>query len=53
MKCVLIIKRNNIDLLSKDEIIWINNYHKKVFERLSRYFSGDELNWLSLKTKEL
>ena len=43
----------DLNLLSIDEINWINAYHKKVFKRLSVYLEGDSLEWLRLKTREL
>ena len=43
----------DLNLLSLDEINWINTYHKKVFERLSIHLEGNSLEWLTLKTKEL
>lgn len=33
-------------LLSKEEELWINNYHAKVFKTLKKYLSHQELNWL-------
>lgn len=36
----------NIDLLSKKEIIWLNQYHQEVEERLSPFLSTEEKRWL-------
>ncbi len=33
-------------LLSKEEELWINNYHAKVFKTLKKYLSHQESNWL-------
>ena len=33
-------------LLTKEEELWINNYHSKVFKTLKKYLSHQELNWL-------
>lgn len=40
-------------LLEKEEIDWINIYHKKVFEALSPFLDEDIKNWLKKKTKEM
>ena len=36
----------NTKLLSKNEIKWINNYHKKVFKNLNKFLSLNEKNYL-------
>lgn len=41
------------DLLSNDEISWLNNYHKTVYNKLSPHLSREEREWLSIKTKEI
>lgn len=33
--------------LQKDEIHWLNQYHQRVYERLSPYFNDEEKVWLS------
>ncbi len=43
----------NVDLLTDDEIKWLNNYHKKVFDKISPFLSNDEKRWLEDKTKSL
>jgi len=43
----------NIDRLNKDEIDWINNYHKKVNEVLSPFLNENEKEWLDSKTKKI
>jgi len=40
-------------LLEKEEIDWINTYHKKVFEVLSPLLDEDLKNWLKEKTREM
>ena len=42
-----------VNLLTKDEIDWVNNYHNKVYENLNKYLDEDERNWLYLVTKPL
>ena len=36
----------NKNLLSKNEIYWINNYHKKVFKKLNKFLPLKEKNYL-------
>ena len=33
-------------LLNKKEILWLNSYHKKVYQTLKRYMDKKELNFL-------
>ena len=49
------IDRNLIDkeLLTKEEIIWINGYHARVFHLLSDYLNTEEREWLSESTKPI
>ncbi|HBL07358.1 MAG TPA: peptidase M24, partial [Clostridium sp.] len=43
----------NISLLNEDEKSWLNDYHKKVLEKLSPYLLEDEVLWLRNATKEI
>lgn len=49
------IDRNLVDLklLTAAELEWLNDYHAMVYDRLSAYLSGAELEWLKQKTKPL
>jgi Xaa-Pro aminopeptidase len=49
------IDTNLIDntILTKDEIDWVNNYHKKVYDTLSAKVSLEVFDWLSEKTMPL
>jgi Xaa-Pro aminopeptidase len=40
-------------LLNKDEIEWINNYHKRVYTELNAFLSPDEQAWLREATAPL
>lgn len=40
-------------LLTKDEIKWLNNYHKMVFKKLKKYLTEEEKAWLKRKTKAI
>lgn len=39
------------EMLTKDEISWLNNYHQYVYDRLSPSLSVEEKDWLKDKTK--
>ena len=38
------------NLLEKNQIRWINNYHCKLYKKISPYLSNEEKSWLKLKT---
>ena len=39
--------------LNPDDVKQLNAYHKMVFEKLSPYFEGEELEWLGEVTREI
>lgn len=39
--------------LNKDEIKLLNKYHKQVYDNISPYFEGNELEWLKEATAEI
>lgn len=41
------------ELMTSDEINWLNNYHKETFEKLSPFLNEDEKRWLSKATEQL
>lgn len=41
------------DLLTEDERVWINSYHREVLERLSPYLNREEVLWLEERTREI
>ena len=41
------------ELMSDRELKWLNDYHSKVYETLSPYFSGEELKWLREVTAKI
>ena len=43
----------NKALLSDEEIEFINNYNKRVFQTISPYLDGDEIDYLKNRTKEI
>lgn len=47
-------KRNiNVDLLTRPELAWLNDYHQKVWHDLSPLVEGDTLEWLRQSTTPL
>ena len=43
----------DVEMLTEDEIQWLDNYHKMVFHRLSPHIDGDDVAWLREATKPL
>jgi Xaa-Pro aminopeptidase len=43
----------DVELMTDDEILWLNNYHKKVYESLAPKLGEDEREWLSQKCAKL
>ncbi|MCK8079213.1 aminopeptidase P family protein [Vibrio sp. 1CM2L] len=47
-------KRNiNVDLLTRPELAWLNDYHQKVWNDVSPLVQGDTLEWLRQSTTPL
>ncbi|MEZ9521339.1 aminopeptidase P family protein [Vibrio splendidus] len=47
-------KRNiNVDLLTRPELAWLNDYHQKVWSDVSPLVEGDTLEWLRQSTTPL
>jgi Xaa-Pro aminopeptidase len=40
-------------LMKEDEIEWLNTYHKKVYENLSKHLDVEHADWLKEKTKAI
>ena len=43
----------NIEMLTSEEIQWLNDYHQMVFDRLSPHLSAEEVAWLEEATEPL
>lgn len=43
----------NKNLLNKDEIIWINEYHDDVYSNLKEFLTKEEKKWLKSKTTRI
>jgi Xaa-Pro aminopeptidase len=48
--CPIDVQAMNVSLLTSQEKSWLNNYHKTVFEELSIYLEGEELEYLKTAT---
>ncbi|SHE62564.1 Xaa-Pro aminopeptidase [Tissierella praeacuta DSM 18095] len=42
-----------VSLLSENERIWLNEYHKQVFDKLSPYLNEEEKAWLKEETRSI
>ncbi|MDR1739542.1 MAG: M24 family metallopeptidase C-terminal domain-containing protein, partial [Bacteroidales bacterium] len=42
----------NFALLNNEELEWIENYHKKVYNSLSPFLNETEINWLKQKIEQ-
>ena len=40
-------------LLLKDERVYLNNYHKQVYEKIAPYLNEEEKQWLKIYTREI
>lgn len=51
--CPIDLEGIDINLLTKEEIQWLNEYHKDVYKALSPYLNENEGAWLKNGTKEI
>ena len=42
-----------IEILSDEELAWLNEYHQMVYDRLATYLNEDEKEWLKETTSPL
>ncbi len=40
-------------LLTSEEVLWVNEYHKETYNRLSPFLNEDEKKWLKKETREI
>ena len=40
-------------LILEDERIYLNNYHKQVYDKISPYLNEEEKHWLKTYTREI
>lgn len=41
------------ELLTQDEKTWLNEYHKRVYDKISPFLNGEEKEWLKIKTSPI
>ena len=41
------------NLMLKDEKVYLNNYHKQVYDKISPYLNEEEKQWLKTYTREI
>lgn len=51
--CPIDINALDPELLTEDEKMWLNDYHKKVYETLEKHLNEEERSWLKSKTKSV
>ena len=51
--CPIDLNGVDVALSNNDEKEWLNNYHKKVYEKLSPYLNNDEKELLKIETREI
>jgi len=51
--CPIDLNLINKSLLNKEEIDYLNKYHKEVYEKLSPFLNEEEKNWLKEKTRAI
>ncbi len=51
--CPIDIEGISVEILTDDEIQWLDEYHKKVYKYLSMYLDTDEKKWLKEATRKL
>lgn len=51
--CPIDIDGVNKDMLDENEVTWLNNYNKLVYEKLSPSLNEEEKDWLKQQTKEI
>jgi Xaa-Pro aminopeptidase len=42
-----------MNMMTDEEISWLNDYHKIVFDRISPFLNDSEKTWLKVKTKAI
>ncbi|MFP4546543.1 MAG: aminopeptidase P family protein [Fidelibacterota bacterium] len=51
--CPIDLSLINPDILDNNEIVWLNNYHARVYDSLAPYLNDSEKVWLEKKTQEI
>ncbi|QSX06847.1 aminopeptidase P family protein [Sedimentibacter sp. zth1] len=51
--CPISLDGIDVELLTSEERAWLNNYHKDVYVKLSKYLDEDERQWLRYQTRAI
>lgn len=51
--CPIDLKAIDVNLLTAQEIDWLNSYHEQVFNKLAPYLTKDEKQWLKDNTRRI
>ncbi|MBR5535586.1 MAG: aminopeptidase P family protein [Clostridia bacterium] len=51
--CPIDTRAIDVSLMTKEELEWLNNFHEKVYEKLSPYLTDEEKAWLREETKAI
>ena len=51
--CPIDLNGVNVKMLNKEERLWLNRYHRNVYERLSPYLNKEEKEFLKYETREI
>jgi Xaa-Pro aminopeptidase len=43
----------DVSMLSSDEIKWLNEYHRRVYETLAPFLIEEEKSWLHRETRQI
>ncbi|MDA0150092.1 aminopeptidase P family protein [Vibrio sp. LaRot3] len=52
-RCPIDIRNINVDMLTRPELAWLNDYHQKVWDEISPLVDGDIKQWLEQATQPL
>lgn len=51
--CPIDLRGIDVDMLTEEEIKWLNDYHEEVYEKLSPYLNDEEKEWLKEETRSI
>ena len=51
--CPIDLEGIDVEMLTKEEKKWINEYHKRVYDKLSSYLNNEEKEFLKIETREV
>ena len=51
--CPIDLNGVNVKMINNEERLWLNRYHRNVYERLSPYLNKEEKEFLKYETREI